>query len=88
MALLFSGAEPLCNFGRRHHENQFCEIILNLDQWFRKRSHLKYFLSRALVALLCIGEEPFVQFWYRVSSGIKQTYVVPRTNNNTECKIY
>ena len=63
MALLFSGAEPLCNFGRRHHEKQFCEIILNLEQWFRKRSHLKYFLSRALVALLCIGEEPFVQFW-------------------------
>ena len=48
MALLFSGAEPLCNFGRRHHEKQFCEIIFNLDQWFRKRSHLKYFLSRAL----------------------------------------
>ena len=22
----------LCNFGRRHHKEQFCEIILNLDQ--------------------------------------------------------
>ena len=22
----------LCNFGRAHHEEQFCEIILNLDQ--------------------------------------------------------
>ena len=55
MVPLFSGAEPLCNFGRRHHEKQFCEIILNLDQWFRKRRHLIYFLSRALVALLCIG---------------------------------
>ena len=21
----------LCNLGRRHHEKQFCEIILNLD---------------------------------------------------------
>ena len=36
-APLFSGAEPLeqnhlCKFGRRHHEKQFCEIILNLDQ--------------------------------------------------------
>ena len=62
MAPLFSGAEPLC-FGRRHHEKQFCEIILNLDQWFRKIRHLKYFLSRALVALSCIEEEPFVQFW-------------------------
>ena len=30
-----------CNFGRRNHEEQFCEIILNLDQWFRRRCHLK-----------------------------------------------
>ena len=41
---------PLCsveqnylhNFGRRHHDEQFCAIILNLDQWFR--SCLKIFL--------------------------------------------
>ena len=23
------------NFGRGHHIEQFCEIILNLDRWFR-----------------------------------------------------
>ena len=34
----------LCNFGRRHHEEQFCEIILNLDQCFRRRCRLKIFL--------------------------------------------
>ena len=34
----------LCNFGRRHHEEQFCDIILNLDQWFRRRCRLKIFL--------------------------------------------
>ena len=34
----------LCNFGRSHHEEQFCEIILNLDQWFRRRCRLKIFL--------------------------------------------
>ena len=34
----------LCNFGRRHHEEQFCGIILNLDQWFRRRCLLKIFL--------------------------------------------
>ena len=28
----------LCNFGRVHHEEQFCEIILNLDQWLRRCS--------------------------------------------------
>ena len=28
----------LCNFGRSHHEEHFCEIILNLNQWFRRKS--------------------------------------------------
>ena len=27
----------LCNFGRRHHDKHFCEIILNLDRWFRRK---------------------------------------------------
>ena len=31
----FRGENHLCNFGRGHHEVHFCEIILNLDQWFR-----------------------------------------------------
>ena len=34
----------LCNFGSRHHEEQFCENILNLDLWFRTRCRLKIFL--------------------------------------------
>ena len=33
----------LWNFGRRHHEEKFCEIILNSNQWFR-RCHLNIFL--------------------------------------------
>ena len=33
----------LSNFGRRHHKEQFCEIILNLDLWLR-RCHIKIFL--------------------------------------------
>ena len=52
----------LCNFGRGYQEGQFCEIILNLDQWFRRRCHLKDFLSGTLVALLFSGAEPFVYF--------------------------
>ena len=34
----FCSAEPnhLCNFGRGYHEEQFCEIILNLDRWFKR----------------------------------------------------
>ena len=34
----------LCNFGRGHYEEHFCEIILNLDQWFRKKCCLKAFV--------------------------------------------
>ena len=34
----------LCNFGRRHHEDQFCDIISNLDLWFRRRCRLKIYL--------------------------------------------
>ena len=50
-----------CNFGREHYEEQFCEFILNLGQWFR-RCCLKDFLSGALVAFLLSGVEPFMQF--------------------------
>ena len=37
----------LCNFGRRHHEEPFCEIIFNLHQWFRRKCHLKLFIIRS-----------------------------------------
>ena len=53
--------DSLCNFGRVHHEEQFCETILNLGQWSR-RCCLKYFLSGAMVALLFDGVEPLMQF--------------------------
>ena len=43
MALLFSGAEPFVQFSRRYYEEQFGEIILNLEQWLR-RCLLKIFL--------------------------------------------
>ena len=36
--------------------NNSCEILLNLDQWFRRR--LTDFLSRALAALLFSGGDP------------------------------
>ena len=38
---MFAEQNHLCNVGRRHHEEQFCEIILNLDLWFRRRCRLK-----------------------------------------------
>ena len=54
--------QPLCssdqihlfNFGRRCHEEHFCEVILNLDQWFRIRCRLKVFL-------IWSSDCPFVQ---------------------------
>ena len=48
MAPFFSGVEPhLCNSGRVHNEEQFCEIILNLDQWIRRRCRLKTFIIKS-----------------------------------------
>ena len=51
----------LCFYGRGYQEEQFCKIILNLGQWFR-RCRFKDFLFGALAALLFSGEEPFMQF--------------------------
>ena len=58
----FPELNHLCNFVRGHYEEQFCEIILNLGQWFRRRCRLKDFLSGALVALHFSGVEQFMQF--------------------------
>ena len=35
----------LVNFGRRHHEEHFYLVILNLDQRFRRRGHLKIYFT-------------------------------------------
>ena len=38
-----SGGHAVISFGRGHHEEHFCKIILNLNHWLR-RCHLKTFL--------------------------------------------
>ena len=43
-----------CNFGKRYHEGQFCDVTLYLDQWFRRRCSLKLFLIKS-------SGSPFVQ---------------------------
>ena len=58
-----------CNFGRRHYEKHFSEIILDLDQLFRRRRHLKIILISSLVNILFGRVEPFVQFWIWTSSS-------------------
>ena len=49
---------------RGHYVVYSCEIILNLDQWFRI-CLLKNFLFLALLAISFGGGEPFVQFGLR-----------------------
>ena len=46
ISIFSSGGQlnTLINFGRRHHDEHFFEIILNLDQWNRRRCHSKTFL--------------------------------------------
>ena len=44
------------------NEEKFCEIILNLGQWFWRRCRLKIFLSGARAAVQFGGAETFVQF--------------------------
>ena len=44
MVPLFSGAEPLCNFGRGHHEKQFCEIIYEFGPVVLEETSFKIFL--------------------------------------------
>ena len=44
VAMFSSELTILINLGRKHHEEHFFEIILNLDQLFRRRDNLKIFL--------------------------------------------
>ena len=58
---LFCGAEPFVHFGRRHHEERFCEIILNMDQWFNRKCLSKIFLIWRTGRPLFDRAEPFAQ---------------------------
>ena len=29
----------LCSYGKGHHVEHFCEIILNSNEWFRRKCH-------------------------------------------------
>ena len=34
----------LCNFGKGHNEEQFCEVVLNVDKRFRRKYNQNTFL--------------------------------------------
>ena len=48
----------LCNFGRSHHEEQFCEIILNLNQCFRCR----------------FKDNPYLELWRSFCSAVQNNW--------------
>ena len=50
------------NYCRGHYEEQFCEFMSNLGQWFMRRCRFKDFLCGPLAALLFSGEKPFMHF--------------------------
>ena len=50
----------LCNFGRSHHEEQFCEIILIWTKDSGGDVVSRYFLFRALAAPSFGGEEALI----------------------------
>ena len=52
----------LCNFDKGYYEEQFCEIILNLDQRLRRKCFLKHFLSGALADLLFVERNHLCNF--------------------------
>ena len=46
----------LCNFRGRYHEERFCEIILNLDQWFKEEMLFKGISYLELWQAFCLAE--------------------------------
>ena len=55
----------LCNVGRGYYEEQFCEIILNLDQWFRRRCLLKIFPIWSFGTILFSGAKTCLPYFGR-----------------------
>ena len=53
----------LGNYGSGPYAEHFCETVLNLEQWFKRKNCLKTFSSRALAAPLFRRSKSFVQFW-------------------------
>ena len=62
MVVLFSGADPLWQFGKRSSKKHFCEIVLKSPYWPWKRCCLTVFLLFFLFCffIFCSGGH-FVQ---------------------------
>ena len=68
---LISGVEPLVNFGRVHHGEQFCEIIFEFGSVVQENMSFKRFLIWSSVSPpVWSSRTIFMQFWKRASFGI------------------
>ena len=62
MAVLFSGADPLWQFGKGLSKEHFCEIVLKSAYWLISLGGdvvLRVFLFLALAAIMLSRAEPF-----------------------------
>ena len=66
----------LCNFASRYHEEQFCENISNLDQWFRRKCCLKVFL-------IWSSDSPFIHWSVTICA-----ILVDGIKKNTSVKLF
>ena len=66
----------LFNLGRGFKKEHFCEIILNLDQWFRRRCLLKIFL-------IWSSDGPFIQ-----QSGTIRAILLEGINRNNSVELF
>ena len=74
-------------FWTRHYEEHFCEIILNLDHWYRRRCPLKIFLFLELwwhSGIICVNlgrrhhEEQFCEIILNLDQWFTRRYFMSR----------
>ena len=58
----------LCNIGKGHYEEQFCEFVLNLEQWLRRKCHLKTFYLELRQPLVSVEQNHLCNFsrWHYI----------------------
>ena len=57
VAVYSAGQNRLGNFVRGPYKKQLCEIILTLEQWFKRRCRLRIFLIYSFGELSCLAEQ-------------------------------
>ena len=65
-AILFDGTKPILNYSSELFEEHFCEIILNLDKWFRRRCRFSSGngVARTLKKLSTSKRDYWIEPWF------------------------